>query len=213
MHREFQTGVCWPCAGQIFPAVAALIFAKPVKLGLLRCHELIFTAIAWARAERWSPSVRDGQDSAPRGREKRRDCSCGSSAGKWGEDLEEAAVSGDLQTIFKQRVWAFSKWCQSFYTNVPLFYYFFFFKWWIEWLRIFALSGEVYEFADQTCAEQEKMLCLGYFLCVSHETSLTSGPQAFSFISSSVTPFASILLHQAVSWIARLSAFPLLSQS
>lgn len=51
------------------------------------------------------------------------------------------------------------------------------------------------------------MLCLCNLLCVSHEPLLTSDSQALSFISSSVTTFASILLHPPISlWIPRPSS-------
>lgn len=91
-HRELLIGVCWPlAASRLLPAMPT---PKPVQLGRLKCRGSTFAAILWARAERWSPCVRDGKDCAPRDGEKRRDCSYGWSAGKLGGegDLEEAEV-------------------------------------------------------------------------------------------------------------------------
>lgn len=84
-----------------------------------------FTAIIWARTEGWSPSVRDWQDWARRDQEKKRHCSRGCSVGKWGggKILRRLRFMRPLEH-FKQSVCSFFKWCQSFYTNVPLIFFF-----------------------------------------------------------------------------------------
>lgn len=71
----------------------------------------------------------------------------------------------------------------------------------------FSLSRKCKSLLIKPVLNKTKCFVCAIFLCVSHGTLLTSSPQALS-ISSSVTSFATILLHQTISWIAMPSCFP-----
>lgn len=116
LHRDFLTGVCWPCwaASCMFPDYAApvSIFQSQFSLdcwNAMTSWQITFTAIIWAGTEGWSPHVRDW---ACRDQEKKRHCLHGCSARKCGgKSLRRLRFTRPL-VHFKQRFCSFVTWCQ-----------------------------------------------------------------------------------------------------
>lgn len=167
MHRNFIIEGSCPCwaASWTFPDNGALssIFQSQENLDCwnsMTAWQSAFTAIIWAGTECWSPCVRDWQDWA--GRTRRGTAYMvvlqGNVGGKkklrFMRPLE--SISSREFSLSSSSVRALTQMCLKF-----LFFYFFFTL--SRTTTGCILSGEAKQ-PTESCAEQEKMFCLCYFL-------------------------------------------------
>lgn len=115
-HREFLIGVCWPvgcfqlCLPWFSKASTAWAAEMLSQLSLPSSEQELKDGPHMLKMDRTVlPETR-----------KRRATVHVCSAGKWGGKTSRRLRFRRPLEHFKQRVWAFIKWCQSFYTNVNL---------------------------------------------------------------------------------------------